>query len=92
MFPMKFFEYLAAGKPVVAAQVPALLPFARACRLVESLDDFIRAVEQTLTGDVADPDYCLELAREHTWETRTAKMLAILEKTMALKVGAGKAA
>lgn len=85
MFPMKFFEYLSAGRPVIAARVPALHEFSRACRLVESADDFIHATEQVLAGDVPDPAHCLALARTYTWEWRTAAMIRVLEHLAAPK-------
>ncbi len=79
MFPMKFFEYLAAGKPVVAANVPALREFAGACRLVDSVDAFAVAVAETLEGKVPDPALGLALARHYTWDWRLRKMREILE-------------
>jgi glycosyltransferase involved in cell wall biosynthesis len=76
MFPMKFFEYLAAGRPVIAARLPALQEFARACRLVESVDD------------VPDAAYCLGLAQKYTWRWRTDAMLRVLEQPAAVRQAA----
>ena len=81
MFPMKFFEYLAAGVPVVATQLPALAEFSAACDLAGSNELFIAAIDRVLSGTRPDREYCLQLARQYTWQWRTQEMLAILERT-----------
>lgn len=78
MFPMKFFEYLAAGRPVIAANVPALVDYGRACRMVSGPEEFCRAAEGALAGDVPDPAYCDQLARQFTWQWRLNEMLDCL--------------
>ncbi len=80
MFPMKFFEYLAAGLPVVASQVPALAEFSGACDLVASDTAFIAAVDRVLAGQRPELEYCLQLARRFTWQWRTQEMLTLVER------------
>ena len=58
MFPMKFFEYLAAGLPVVASNVPALAEFSQACHLVKSPAEFISALDRVLAGDGVAAEAC----------------------------------
>jgi glycosyltransferase involved in cell wall biosynthesis len=78
MFPMKFFEYLAAGKQVVATDLPALRAFSRFVVLAKDHEDFIAGIESTLRGEGPSLDCRLELARQHTYELRTEKMLGLL--------------
>ena len=80
MFPMKFFEYLAAGLPVVASHTPALSQFAHECDLVDSALEFTSAVDRVLQGHRADLAQCTRVARRHTWEWRMQEMLAILAR------------
>jgi glycosyltransferase involved in cell wall biosynthesis len=49
MFPMKFFEYVAAGVPVVATALPALSDQAHLAHLCADTDSFLSAVDQLLT-------------------------------------------
>ena len=78
MFPLKFFEYLSAGKPVVATDLPALRHYADACILTQTPDDFIQALDSVFKGKVPDKKKCLELAREHTWQKRLDQMEKLL--------------
>jgi glycosyltransferase involved in cell wall biosynthesis len=81
MFPMKFFEYLAAGLPVVATAIDALAPFRQAALLCEPrADAFAAAIEQALGGGGPDLAARLDLAAAHTYQARTRRMLARLER------------
>jgi hypothetical protein len=81
MFPMKFFEYLAAGRVVVATRLPALAEFGHLCRTVGDADAMIREIEAVLADPkgaplpVDDP-----VLRTHSWDARLDAMLAVLNR------------
>jgi glycosyltransferase involved in cell wall biosynthesis len=80
MFPMKFFEYLAAGTPVVATKLPALAEFAAFHRIAETPQAFVAGIEAAL----ADPDalripFDHDILQQHSWAARTRAMLDIVE-------------
>jgi glycosyltransferase involved in cell wall biosynthesis len=79
MFPMKFFEYLAAGCPVVSTALPALRGFAHVACLAESTSEFVAGLERALRGQGPSLSARLAVAREHTYERRTARMMQLLE-------------
>jgi glycosyltransferase involved in cell wall biosynthesis len=79
MFPMKFFEYLAAGCPVVSTALPALRAYAHVATLATTHDEFVAALEAALRGGGSPLEARLAVAREHTYERRTARMLELLE-------------
>src|SRR5690606_22223352 len=51
MFPMKFFEYLAAGRPVVSTALPSLREFGDIACLAETTAAFIAGVERAVRGE-----------------------------------------
>lgn len=79
MFPMKFFEYLAAGKPVVSADLSALCEYQNVVHIAQSPQDFIRCIDEALKGNVVPLEDRISVAKEHTYEIRTNKMLQLLE-------------
>lgn len=79
MFPMKFFEYLGAGCPVVATALPSLAEFGHVAEMAVSPAQFVAAVERALRGEAPSLDRRLAVAREHTYERRTARMMELLE-------------
>jgi glycosyltransferase involved in cell wall biosynthesis len=79
MFPMKFFEYLAAGCPVVSTALPALRDFGGVASLAATHADFVAALERALRGDGPALAARLAAASEHTYERRTARMMQLLE-------------
>ncbi|MFL9963449.1 glycosyltransferase [Paraburkholderia sediminicola] len=77
MFPMKFYEYLAAGLPVVSTP----LDFAKEPRVgLEvggDLDAFVAAIDRQLARGKLSADEARAAVGENTWEARLDKMLAI---------------
>lgn len=77
MFPMKFFEYLAAGLPVVSTP----LDFAREPRagLEVGSDEpsFVAAIERQLARGKLDRRDAEAAVGDNTWDRRLDKMLAI---------------
>lgn len=78
MFPMKFFEYLAAGRPVVSVDLPALRDYGDAVTLASSPVAFVVGIEDALRGAGAGLERRLAMARENTWEIRLDRMLDVL--------------
>ena len=81
MFPMKFFEYLASGLPVVSTVLPSLSEYRSFYDECKTASDFVDAIERVLTGNTSF-DRCAvhDLLESHTYESRTAKMLKIIDE------------
>ena len=80
MFPMKFFEYFAAGLPVVAVPIPSLSPYRQLLFLCDGSDAFIRGLDDALASLVDSQARIRRkaLAGENTYVKRTNSMLLLL--------------
>jgi teichuronic acid biosynthesis glycosyltransferase TuaH len=67
-FPLKVFDYLASGVPVVATDLPALRDVGSPVRVASS-ESFLEAVEATLQQP-RRPEECRELAAANSWFER----------------------
>jgi len=72
--PVKLYEYLAAGLPVVSAGLPEVLPFAPLVEIAETPAAFAKAVAAAVRrkDNPADLSARLETARRHAWDARAA--------------------
>jgi glycosyltransferase involved in cell wall biosynthesis len=78
IFPMKVYEYLAAGLPVVASGLPSLDGLADVA-LVDGAEAAVEAIEQALAEDTLDRRRARSAAvRGHSWEARLAEIGAAL--------------
>ncbi|MBC7076363.1 MAG: glycosyltransferase [Syntrophomonadaceae bacterium] len=72
--PLKFYEYLASGKPVVSTPMPEMEEFAGTVEIGEGRDGFIEAVERALDDSPEKVKARLQLSWEHSWEKRVEAM------------------
>lgn len=86
IYPLKLHEYLAAGKPVVSSNIPAVLPFADVVRISHSYDEFIQGIEFALVNNSQDEiEKRLKIARENTWDQRVEMIMELLENSRKIK-------
>jgi len=86
--PLKLFEYMAAGKPVIVSDLPSMRAVLQADRhalLVEGggAQGFARAIERLLSQPALRERLGREafaLVREFTWEARANRIRAFLEQ------------
>jgi glycosyltransferase involved in cell wall biosynthesis len=78
IFPMKVYEYLAAGLPVIATGLPSLEGVADVT-LVDGVEAVLRAIEVALADDTVDRRRARSAAvRGHSWDARLAEIGAAL--------------
>lgn len=80
VFPMKFFEYLAAELPVVATDLDALRTFSGYYRVANSAQQLCEQVAAAAQASATERERGRMLASDHTYKARTAKMLELIEK------------
>ena len=82
--PIKVYEYLAAGLPVVATTLPALERLARVVRLAASPDETVRQVAAAIAaGRAAGLDARRAEAARHTWASRFARFDTLVLERLA---------
>ncbi|MBQ3072528.1 MAG: glycosyltransferase [Oscillospiraceae bacterium] len=77
--PLKFYEYLATGRPIVSTPQPEqVLQFAEIIQIAHTAEEFITACEESLTDSRAEAR--MEQGRLSSWDARVAQMREILRK------------
>jgi glycosyltransferase involved in cell wall biosynthesis len=76
--PIKVYEYLAAGKPVVSTAIPRLKVFGDVVRIATGPEEFVAQIERAL-ADSSDEAARrrMAVARGHSWESRVEQIVAI---------------
>lgn len=79
-FPLKLYEYLAAGKAVVATGLPELAGMEPDVLLRDGEAEAIDAIEAALDARTpADVARRQAIAARHTWETRASTLLSLVD-------------
>jgi polysaccharide pyruvyl transferase CsaB len=69
--PVKLYEYLSAGKPVVSVALAELAPYREYLYLAEGREDFVEKLDLAVEEDDREMvERRRELARENTWKNR----------------------
>jgi glycosyltransferase involved in cell wall biosynthesis len=87
-FPLKLYEYLAAGKPVVASGLPELAEMEPDVVLVDRPESFIEAVQEAVgQNGEADRLRRRQLAARNSWETKTELLLQLVRRELGKDAG-----
>lgn len=81
MDPIKIYEYLALGPPVVSTRVAGVEEFGEVVEIAASSQDFIRRVERVLKRPGL-ASLRREAVKDHTWEKRILTMQEILRESL----------
>jgi glycosyltransferase involved in cell wall biosynthesis len=82
-FPLKLYEYLAAGKPVVASGLPELAGMEPDVMLVDGATRFIHAVQEAVgRNGEAERLRRRQLAARNSWETKTEQLLELVRRQL----------
>jgi glycosyltransferase involved in cell wall biosynthesis len=81
--PIKLWEYLATGKPVVSTNVAGFRDFSSLCRIASGAEAFVEACKMAILEDKSAQSLRLLAAKENSWDTRVDQ----IEDVMALVSG-----
>jgi lipopolysaccharide heptosyltransferase II len=81
--PLKMYEYLATGKPIVSTDLPSVRTESEVIRIGRSYPEFVREIAAALDeqGDFLK-EKRMAMARKNSWDNRAQKIMSIIEETM----------
>lgn len=81
--PLKIFEYLASGKPIVSTDMPEVRPFAEIVNIARNKEEFLACIKKVLNGEPEDAKKKrLEIAKEYSWGKLLDKFVGYIEETL----------
>jgi glycosyltransferase involved in cell wall biosynthesis len=79
--PLKLREYLSAGVPVVSTSMPEVQPYAHLCRLADTGEHMVAAIERALTeGDPFSRTRRSHTMENETWSARVAAVMRTIDQ------------
>ena len=79
VFPLKFHEYMASGKPIVVSGLPEMEIYRELVQIADSPQSFLLGIEKALFNDTeANKVRRQEEARKNTWDIKARKMEGIV--------------
>jgi glycosyltransferase involved in cell wall biosynthesis len=84
--PLKLYEYLASGRPVVSTPLQHLLPLDGVIAFASNANEWIEAIEAALrSGGPGTIDARQSIARENTWEKKVDFISQKVAQELALR-------
>ena len=77
-FPLKFWEFMATGKPIVVSGLPELLPYRPLISYADTALAFAEAIASTLVSPEVGKAERIALAQGHSWDKRVQRLLTLL--------------
>jgi len=84
---VKFYEYLATGKPIVSTALPPLRQWGDAVYIAENPREFIECVEEALREPPSSQERRRALAMENTWDSRAKLAAELIREVWIMKYG-----
>jgi len=80
IFPLKFFEFLAVGKPVVSSPLGSLDPYANFVRYAVGVEEWLVAIGDALQDSAPERiEERRRLARLNSWEQRARTVFDLIQ-------------
>ncbi len=87
--PIKYYEYLASGLPVVAPPMRELIAMAGPLSSYRDRDGFCAALKKALAGRDEGRTGYVDFAKKHTWKSRFEEIMKIMEDKLVASADTG---
>ena len=77
--PIKLWEYLASGKPIVSTNVAGFKDFPGLVNVSDSLEGFLKNLDAALNEEPSLASARQSVAQQHSWDNRIDQVVQILE-------------
>jgi glycosyltransferase involved in cell wall biosynthesis len=78
--PVKLYEYLATGKPIVSVDLPEIKPFANVVYIARDYDEFVNFLEDVVGREAWwVKDKRKKATKDHDWNDRVCEVVHLLE-------------
>lgn len=82
--PLKLYEYLAAGKPVISTPIPRSVEFSDVIEIASGTDEFVSAIDAVLSDDNDSSERRIAAASPHSWSSRYGNIVDMTKKHLAM--------
>jgi glycosyltransferase involved in cell wall biosynthesis len=90
MNPLKIWEYMATGKPIVSTALESMKMCAGLTEVANNSSEFLELIERNLQNAQPNAAARMALAREHSWDTIFEEMMQKLVKLLPSREAACK--
>ncbi|HSI13298.1 MAG TPA: glycosyltransferase [Chthoniobacter sp.] len=80
--PIKLWEYLAAGKPIVSTNVAGFRDYSEVVSIASTAGEFFRAMQAALSEARERGQQRRDLVREHSWEARAIAVETVIREAL----------
>lgn len=84
--PLKLYEYLAAGKPVISSPIPRSIEFSGVVAIARSTDEFVSAIDNALDDDVGARKQRISAVMPHSWQNRFDMIAGLAREHLAMEL------
>jgi hypothetical protein len=78
--PIKMFEYLASGIPVVSSGISQVKAYSKAVYIYNDKNEFVNSIQTALNESKEKKIYRLSIARENSWQARFEKIINLINQ------------
>lgn len=81
--PLKMFEYMAAGKPIVSVEIKEVVQYADIVSVAKNKEDFCRSIEWEIHNDSEERRAeRIGIASKHSWENHVERIAQLMQQAV----------